>query len=411
MKTLGDLNTSEYPRTRSTEKRRRRARLRLRERPRYVRLSLLIVVAVLFSSITWSLGNALTAANQQSVPLKAVEWIRGHGGGQFLRIAEDVWYTWHTPPKGGKPPSGAILNTAAQKSPQVSQAGGPPHLPKPANVAPFVSNPLPGEGVWQPEGRTIGGLHGLYVTTMRPDPIHTSLVAGLAWMDPKLLSFSLFAGGAEPGGAWSNMAPINSTQAASLVAAFNSGFRMRDARGGYYSQGRMAYPLVNGQASFVIYSNGTANVMAWGGSQDLTSKVASVRQNLSLIVDNGQVTPGVYSPNYAQWGATVGNSVLVWRSGVGVTSNGAIIYAAGPGLSVASLAKLLQRAGAVRAMELDINTTWVDYFFFNPPNGGLAAPTNGTRLVYDMVRPPQRYFEGTARDFIAVFARKPNAGG
>ena len=92
-----------------------------------------------------------------------------------------------------------------------------------------------------------------------------------------------------------------------------------------------------------------------------------------------------------------------------MTSNGAIVYAAGPGLSVQSLAALLQRAGAVRAMEMDINSAWVDYFYFNPPAGGLAAPSNGTRLVYNMERPPQRYFEGTARDFIGVFAR-PSSG-
>ncbi len=357
-------------------------------------------------SFTWSMGNALTAANQQSEAVKAVEWVRGHGGGQILRLAEDVWYTWHQPPKGGVPPKGAILASAPTSSTRHTTTAGPAHLPTPKNVVPFVKNPLPGEGVWQPEGRTVGGLHGLYVTTMRPDAVHTSIVAGLAWMDPKLLSFTLFAGGVEPGGGpWPNMGPINSSQAASLVAAFNSGFRMRDARGGYYSNGRTAVPLVNGQASFVIYSNGTANVVDWGRDQTMASNVVSVRQNLSLIVDNSKVTPGVYSPNYQQWGATVGNSVLVWRSGVGVTANGAIVYAAGPGLSVASLANLLQRAGAVRAMELDINSTWVDYFYFNPPNGGLAAPSNGTRLVYNMQRPPQRYFEGTARDFIAAFSR------
>lgn len=403
MKTFQDIQTNQP--TNPQPHRRRRFRVRSRR----ARVAILLVLAVLLSSFGWSFGSALTAANQQSVPLKAVEWIRGHGGAQFLRVAEDVWYTWHQPPKGGLPPKGAILDTKTAVS-GASGTGANPQVPK--NVKPFVSPALPGEGVWQPEGRTTNGVHGLYVTTMRPDPVHTSLVAGLAWMNPKLLSFTLFAGGQEPGGGgWPNMGPINSTQAKSLVAAFNSGFRMHGAMGGYYSNGRTAYPLVKGQASFVIYSNGTANVVKWGGSQALTPNVVSVRQNLSLILDNGKITPGVYSPNYAQWGATVGNSVLVWRSGVGVTSTGAIIYAAGPGLSVATLAKILQRAGAVRAMEMDINTTWVNYFYFNPPtNNGSATPANGSKLVYDMVRPPQRYFEGTARDFIGVFARKTAIG-
>lgn len=382
-----------------------RRRRRFRIRSRKIRLTLFLVTVLLLSSFTWSFGNAITAANSQSVSIKAVEWVRNHGGGGILRVAENVWYSWHQPPKGGKPPKGAILDPTKTTS-HSNASTGPAHLPAPKNLVPMVSPPLAGEGVWQPEGRTIGGLHGLYVTTMRPDPVHTSLVAGVAWMDPKLLSFSLFAGAGTPGkGPWPNMAPIDSTQASSLVAAFNSGFKMSDARGGYYSNGRTAAPLVNGQAAFVVYSNGTANVVDWGRDQKMAPNVVSVRQNLSLIIDNGKITPAVYSPNYAQWGATVGNNVLVWRSGVGVTANGAIVYAAGQGLSVATLAKILERAGAVRAMELDINTAWVDYFYFNPAPGALASPANGTKLVYNMARPPQRYFEGTSRDFFAVFAR------
>ncbi len=167
----------------------------------------------------------------------------------------------------------------------------------------------------------------------------------------------------------------------------------------------MAYPLVNGAASFVIYKNGTADVVSWTDGLKVPSNVASVRQNLSMIVDGGKVNPAVYSGNFSDWGATVNNAVMVWRSAVGVTKDGAIIYASGDGLSVGELAQVMLRAGAVRAMEMDINSYWTDFFYFNPPNNGLANPTNASKLVYNMVRPPQRYFEGTARDFIAVFAR------
>ncbi len=54
----------------------------------------------------------------------------------------------------------------------------------------------------------------------------------------------------------------------------------------------------------------------------------------------------------ARWGHTLGNQVLVWRSGLGVTADGALVYVAGPGLSAYTLAQLPVRAGAVRAMEL-----------------------------------------------------------
>ena len=78
------------------------------------------------------------------------------------------------------------------------------------------------------------------------------------------------------------------------------------------------------------------------------------------------------------FGATLGNKALVWRSGVGVDANGALIYAGGPALSVLSLGPTLQNAGAVRAMELDINTDWVSAYTYvqrAPP----ATPTHRYR--------------------------------
>jgi hypothetical protein len=89
--------------------------------------------------------------------------------------------------------------------------------------------------------------------------------------------------------------------------------------------------------------------------------------------------------------------VLVWRSGVGVDANGGLIYAAGPDLSAVSLADVLVAAGAVRAMELDINAPWVSYYLYRP------EPAQ--KLLPDMRHGPQRYLEPCERDFFAVFLR------
>ena len=383
-----------------------RTYVKRRLRPRYFRISIVLAAFLLVVSVSWSYGTALTAPGGGNFGIRTVEWIRGHGGASFVAWAENTWYGLNKPPVGGKPPKGAIAVVSNKRGTTTTAVAGPPHLAPPRNLKPLVTPALPGEGVWQPQGRLIGGLAGLYTTSIRPSATYSSLVTGVAWMDPKLVSFTLFAGGQDPGhGPWQNMAPFTTSQEASLVAAFNSGFRMQDARGGWYSEGRMAYPLVNGAASFVIYKNGTANVVNWTDGQNVPSNVASVRQNLSLIVEGGKVNPAVYTGNFSDWGATVNNAVMVWRSAVGITKDGAIIYASGDGLSVGELAQVMVRAGAVRAMEMDINSYWTDFFYFNPPNNGLASPSNATKLVYNMVRPPQRYFEGTARDFIGVFAR------
>ncbi|MGC8519471.1 MAG: hypothetical protein ACP5P4_13265 [Steroidobacteraceae bacterium] len=128
-----------------------------------------------------------------------MEWIRGHGGASFVAWAENTWYGLHKPPVGGKPPKGAIAAVSSKRATTTTVAAGPPHLAPPQNLKPFVSPPLAGEGVWQPQGRLIDGMAGLYTTSIRPSSVYSSLVTGVAWMDPKLLSFTLFAGGQEPG--------------------------------------------------------------------------------------------------------------------------------------------------------------------------------------------------------------------
>ena len=180
---------------------------------------------------------------------------------------------------------------------------------------------------------------------------------------------------------------------------------MSQANGGYFTDGRTILPLVGGAASFVVYKNGSASVGQWGRDVTMTPEIASVRQNLDLLVDQGRPVPGLDASDTSQWGFTLGNAVYVWRSGLGVTADGALVYVGGPALNITDLANLLVDAGAVRAMELDINTDWVNLATYDPPPGSDASPANGTDLLPTMVGQPDRYFEPWwSRDFITMCA-------
>jgi hypothetical protein len=272
-------------------------------------------------------------------------------------------------------------------------------------MVPFASPAITGEGEWSPAGRLVDGIPAVYETTLRPDAIHTSYVVGVAWMDTDLLKATLYSGSQIPGGGpFSHTAPISPSASTSLVAAFNAGFLMSNADGGYYTDGRTILPLRTGAASFVVYANGTSTVGKWGRDVTMTPDVVSVRQNLDLLVDGGEPVPGLNSTDTTQWGFTLGNQVYVWRSGLGVTADGALVYVGGRGLNITDLADLLARAGAVRAMELDINTDWVNCATYQPATTtGPATPANGTELLPTMVGTPGRYFESYwARDFITM---------
>jgi Phosphodiester glycosidase len=371
----------------------------------------LLAFAVAFTWLAFSLGGALmNPALGTSVGSRFAEWARGHGASGIVNWAENEWYKHHAPPVGGTLPAGAIHNPTGNTRTISTSVH---YLPTPKSIVPFAHPAIAGEGDWRPVGRRVDGIPAIYETTLRPDSVHTSYVAGVAWIDTKLLRATLYSGGMIPGGGpYPFSAPVQTSEARTLVAAFNSGFLMSNANGGYYTAGRMELPLRKGAASFVVYRNGTSDVVSWGNGVTMNSSIVSVRQNLDLLVSNGQPAAGLSATDTTKWGYTLGNAVYVWRSGLGITANGALVYVGGPGLNITDLANLLVRAGAVRGMELDINTDWVNFTSYKPstPNG-IASGANGAELLPSMTGTPARYFESWwARDFITMNAIAPKSG-
>jgi hypothetical protein len=367
-----------------------------------------VVLVGLLVPTLWSYYRAVTAPGTDPVSARSVEWLKDHGMTGVVNSVEHWWYTHHAPPVGGTPTHGLphtqAVGGAAHAKKATPTPAVPAHLPPPTNLQPLVATPLAGEGVWTPTGRTVEGLPAVYTTYFRPDATHTSLVTSAMWMDTTLLNAVLVPGLQEPGGPnpWGGEVPL--AERAALVAAFNSGFTSAASLGGYYNFGQMIHPLVPGGASFVINTAGKPNIGMWGRDFVMGPTIASVRQNLSLLVDNGQLEPGLATDSNNKWGATVGNNVFVWRSGVGIDAHGALIYVAGPGLSVPSLGILLQRAGAVRAMELDINSEWVSAYTYQQTDPTSPYAVNGVKLLPAMTRTDDRYLVPGERDFFALFA-------
>ncbi len=289
-------------------------------------------------------------------------------------------------------------------------------LPAPPPLAPFPGDPA---RPWTPAGRRVGGTAAVFETTVVP-PGGTE-PAGVAWMDTRLLSARLYSGSVSPGGGpYRYTAPIEPAQASTLVAAFNGGFKMPDAHGGYYTEGRVIVPLRPGAASLVIYRSGGVDVGAWGRNVSMTGAVVGVRQNLVLLVDGGRPTAAARSAGWQAWGNTCGVASCAasvpgvdhqWRSGVGITPGGALVFAYGPALDPMQLAEILVRCGAVRAMELDINPYWPVFATYRPAGAsGLADPANGHKLLAGGIQGPATFFDPAwARDFITMSARPATA--
>ncbi len=191
---------------------------------------------------------------------------------------------------------------------------------------------------------------------------------------------------------------ITGRDRARLLAAFNGGFKMSSLAGGYEQEGHVARPVRAGLASLVIDRSGQARIGVWGRTVPAPGEaVYSVRQNLWLLVSGGK--PTAESARWWRWGGTIGHAEYVARSALGQDSAGELMYAASMSTTPADLATALSRAGAVAAMELDINPEWVQLDVAGRPGGPLRAGVPGQH------RPADQYLTGWTRDFIAVLAR------
>lgn len=340
-----------------------------------------------------SVGRALAAPGTDSTSARLAEWARDHGLGRVVTFLEVKTYT---PPKvGGRPPaSSPLTRSTAPTAPAAVPHRAGSALPAP--LPPLASPALRGEGQWHVLSTT-KGRPSLAAAYLRPDSVHTSYVTGVVWFDPHLIRAELHPGSLDPGGShWAEPKSLPASRRTGLLAAFNSGFRLPAARGGFYEAGRYGAPLRAGAASMVFRRNGTLTVAKWGRDAKLGPDVAAVRQNLALLVDGGRVAPGVNINAGGAWGATLGNAKYVWRSGIGIRRDGGVIYVAGNRLTAGSLAELLRRAGCVRAMELDINPEWTSFIRYTP---------NEHNLLPDMQGSPRRYDTTSSRDFVALYAR------
>jgi hypothetical protein len=356
----------------------------------------LIVVLLVWPA--WSIGSALAAPGTDSTAARLAEWGRFNGLGWAVSGLEQAQYAMNPPAVGGSLAGGIPQVGPDGARPRKTGSSGQlaPPSPIPAQATPS----LPGEGSWQ----SLVSLKGepvIRAAFLRPDAQHTSYLVGVAWLDQKRLKLALHPGfrvPGDPGLAQPSSVPVS--QRNRLLATFNSGFTMTDANGGYWQDGQSAVPLRDGAASMVFYKDGHVDVARWGSAAPGPG-VAAVRQNLGLLVDNGEITPDVRSTTTSTWGATVGNATYVWRSAVGIRKDGSLVFVVGASMSVTTLANIVHGAGAVRAMELDINQSWTNFITYTHPGNGVAVPQMLTKNEHPN---PYRYLQPSSRDFVAVLA-------
>jgi hypothetical protein len=267
---------------------------------------------------------------------------------------------------------------------------------------------LAGEGVWQPYLYTPNGEAVAVRTFLQPDAERPYALAAIVAFDLRRTQLHYVLGSEEPAlpeGPHGH-GRVNAAHKVPgfLLATFNGGFMASHGAYGAMADGILALPAKNGYATLTIdEGDGRVQIGEWGNDIAPDGYYRSWRQNARLITQNGHITERVYNGSAATWGSSINGDVVTWRSALGLSADGQILYfAAGPSLSMPALAETMLAAGAYNSLLLDINETWVHF---------AAVREDGEDLVADPLLPegmstnPDRYLKQSQRDFFYITLR------
>ena len=265
--------------------------------------------------------------------------------------------------------------------------------------------PISGEGQWQPmEVKAFPNQMVMAKTFVRPDQGKSYATVSLVKMDMKRLKIGVEAGTKYPGGTQGipgpGVVPKEIQGSGDLVAVFNGGFQYKDGQYGMVVNHKTYVPIRSGLGTLLIDKDGVASMIDYQGGP-IDDSAVSIRQNGPLLIKDGQITDFV-EKGVDTWGRTTTRTMYTWRSGLGIDKDGNLIYAVGGSLLPETLGKALQAAGAVQAIQLDINPNWVRYIVYNTDsNGGyLYHP-----LLKNMVNGGYNYLFGYNKDFFFVYKK------
>ncbi|MDE3043246.1 MAG: hypothetical protein KGJ10_00265 [Acidobacteriota bacterium] len=203
---------------------------------------------------------------------------------------------------------------------------------------------------------------------------------------------------------WANEGP------AGVVAAFNGAFKQAANAGGAVVDHVVLEPMRRGYMTLALNNAGHWEMGVWGAKGFPTPGFGAIalRQNLAPLVQSGHLTGPALTSNWKFWGDPINENPLTARSGLGVDAQGNLIYVATmTGVLAPTLGKALIGAGAITAMQLDINPFW-------PTLGAAATPLHrpGAFSVFlpGELHNPAMYQTGWERDFFVALAEPATWG-
>ena len=247
----------------------------------------------------------------------------------------------------------------------------------------------------------------IQISSVNPDPQRKYVLVYLAKLDTSQLLFGSVAGKKEPASEVGNPGPgvipdsvkLNNT----LIAAVNGGFQYRDGQYGMIVEGKTYLPLKDNLATLLSDKQGKLSIINYHNHNIDPNQFTFVRQNGEMLIENSKVIPSSTDILAKAWGRSITSSMYTWRSGIGITADGSLIYAAGNSLIPETLGQALLSAGAINAMQMDINQYWVRFSLFKNTANGFAHQSLFTRMFDG----GKVFLTNDSKDFFYIYLKDP----
>jgi hypothetical protein len=330
--------------------------------------------------------------------------------------------------KGPKWDSLVIVKPQAQTDIRGVTASDPLGQLQLDNIKPLYTSPeMPGEGVWTTSDSPTDSLGRpiVYKTFYRPSVDFPNAIVFMMVVDMSKASMRYYVGKQEPGAPQAR-SKVESDLQSRMLAVTNALWMQQHSRGaGAMFRGKVIYPMVDGMATLIVYSDGSVDIREWSSEIPL-NVVSDARQLSHLIVKNGMVIKTIAKRTRTE-DAEIGLGELLggggknqdgrhfWfvahRSAFGIRNDGNLIFAIGHHIGTKDLAKSLVLAGCERALHADANPdNMVGILYIRDPLGKVVRKVklSPEQSKYTL----NRYEGGYTKDFFAFFGReKPSPTG
>lgn len=288
-----------------------------------------------------------------------------------LRDNETPQAYWQVPAKPASPPPPTQL--PACEVPAFAPADvGPVHKAWSA----------PGDGTWVGivDERHPSDAPRMYKTLLHPDPYRSWTAVSVVAIDLRRVDLHLVAGKYEPkaetpeGKKYSRLGLIPGAHQATLLAAFNGGFKAEHGHYGMRVDGVTLLKPRSLSCWIAKKQDGSLVIGDWERLNEQEPDAAWWRQTPACMVDEGAMHPGLRDRKNTYWGATLDGKTVIRRSALGLSADGKTLFSGiGDHVTARAIAKAMKHAGAAHVAQLDVNWSYPKFVLYKPTGAGLEA--------------------------------------